>query len=53
MAVAQFRGVDAYQFLYAADSLDAEEWDARTLGSLPQDDREQFLKIALEVAARV
>jgi uridine phosphorylase len=53
MAVAQFRGVDAYQFLYAADSLDAEEWDARTLGSLPQDDRERFLRIALEVAARV
>lgn len=53
MAVAQFRSVEVYQFLYAADSLDAVEWDARTLGSLTQDAREKFLRIALEVAARV
>jgi uridine phosphorylase len=53
MAVAQFRGVDVYQFLYAADSLDEIEWDARTLGSLPQSQREQYLRIALEVAVRV
>jgi uridine phosphorylase len=53
MAVAAFRGVDVYQFLYAADNLDAEEWDARTLGSLPQESREKFLRIALEVAVRV
>jgi uridine phosphorylase len=53
MAVAQFRGVEAYQFLYAADNLDAAEWDARTLGSLPQDAGEAFLRIALEVAIRL
>lgn len=53
MAVAQFRGVEVYQFLYAADSLDGVEWDARTLGSLPQDSREKFLRIALEIAIRV
>jgi uridine phosphorylase len=53
MAVAQFRGVEVFQFLYAADSLDEVEWDARTLGSLPQSQREQYLRIALEVAVRV
>jgi uridine phosphorylase len=53
MAVAQFRGVDAYQFLYAADNLDDIEWEARTLGSLPQSQREQYLRIALEVVVRV
>ncbi|MDR2531045.1 MAG: nucleoside phosphorylase [Oscillospiraceae bacterium] len=53
MAVAQFRGVEAYQFLYAADSLDEVEWDARTLGSLPQSQREQYLRIALEIAVSV
>jgi uridine phosphorylase len=53
MAIAEFREAEVYQFLYAADSLDEVEWDARTLGGLPQDAREKFLRIALEVAARV
>ena len=53
MAVAQFRGVEVYQYLYAADSLDDVEWDARTLGSLTQDAREKFLRIAFEVAVRI
>jgi uridine phosphorylase len=53
MAAAWFRGVEAYQFFYAADSLDAVEWDARTLGKLPQTSREKFLRAALETAARV
>jgi uridine phosphorylase len=53
MAAAQFRGVDCYQFIYAADSLDAVEWDSRTLGKLTNDVRENFLRIALEVAIRI
>jgi uridine phosphorylase len=53
MAAAQFRGIEAYQFFYAADSLDASAWDSRTLGNLPQDVRERFLRIALEIAIRV
>jgi uridine phosphorylase len=53
MAATAFRGIAAYQFLYAADSLDAAEWDARTLGSLPQTALEGFLRVALAVAARV
>ena len=53
MSVAQFRNVEAYQFIYAADSLDDAEWDARTLGSLPQDAREKYLRIALEIAVQI
>ncbi|MDR3271030.1 MAG: nucleoside phosphorylase [Peptococcaceae bacterium] len=53
MAVAQFRHVAAYQFLYAADSLTSLAWDPRTLGRLPRDDNARLLRIALEVAARV
>ena len=51
MAVAQFRGVEAYQFFYAEDSLDNEHWDPRTLGAMPASDHEKYLRIALEVAA--
>ena len=53
MAAAQFRGIDCYQFIYAADSLDDAEWDSRTLGKLTDDARENFLRVALEVAIRV
>ena len=53
MAVAQFRGVEIYQFLYAADSLDGTAWDARILGNLPQDSREIFLRIAFEIAVKI
>lgn len=53
MAVAQFRGIDAYQFLYAADCLDGEHWDSRILGRMPADMRERIMKIAIETAARL
>ena len=53
MAVAQFRGIEVYQFLYAADSLDAVEWEARTLNSLTQDVHEELLRVALEIAVRL
>lgn len=53
MAMAQFRGVKAYQFLYSADNLDGEEWDERILGDMPNDIREQLVRIALEVALRL
>ena len=54
MAVAQFRGVAVYQFLYAADNLDAREWDARALDSLPQKNvNAKLLRIAFEVAIKV
>ena len=53
MAMAQFRGVEAYQFLYAGDNLDADEWEKKTLGNLPTDAKERLTKIALEVAVRI
>lgn len=53
MAVGQFRGVDVYQFLYAADCLDESVWDKRILGNMPDNMRERLLKIALETAIRL
>ncbi|MDR0896493.1 MAG: nucleoside phosphorylase [Oscillospiraceae bacterium] len=53
MAVSQFRGVEAYQFLHAEDCLDGESWDARTLGRMPDDERSQILRVAMEVAAKL
>lgn len=53
MAVAQLRGCQVFQYLYAADSLDEVKWDARTLKSLPQDAHEKHLRIALEIAVRI
>ncbi len=53
MAAAQFRGIEAYQFLYAADCLDGEQWDSRILGKMPDDMRERIFKIAIETASRL
>lgn len=53
MAAAQFRGIEAYQFLYAADCLDGEAWDSRILGKMPDDMRERILTIAIETALRL
>lgn len=53
MAVGQFRGVPVYQFLYAEDSLDGSNWDARTWGAVPASDYEKYLRLALEAAARL
>ncbi len=53
MAVAQFRGAEVYQFLYAEDSLDGAVWDRRTMGAVPVSDYEKYLRVALEVASRI
>lgn len=53
MAAAQFRGVEAYQFLYAADCLDGDKWDSRILGKMPEDMRERIFKVAIETAIRL
>ena len=53
MAVGQFRGVEVYQFLYAADCLDGADWDRRILGNMPEDMRTRILKIVLETAVRL
>lgn len=53
MALAQFRNIDIYQFLYTADNLDCLEWEPRLLGNLPDDFRERYVKIAFEIAVRL
>ena len=53
MAVARHRGLEAYQFLYAADCLDGADWDRRILGAMPDDLRETIGTVALEAARRL
>lgn len=53
MAVGAFRKVPVYQFLYAADCLDAAQWDKRMLGNMPADMRERILTVALNTAAKL
>ena len=33
MALAQFRQIDVFEFFYAGDNLDREQWDPRSLSS--------------------
>ena len=51
MAAAQFRGVDVYQYLYAADNLDCTEWEIRSLGSESLSEMEKYLLIAFDIAS--
>jgi len=53
MAAAQFRDVEAYQYLYAADNLDAEEWEMRSVGSTALSTNEKYLLIALDIATMI
>jgi uridine phosphorylase len=52
-AVADFRQIEVYYILYAADSLDKAEWDSRSLGKLTQDSRENFMRIAVSVIEKI
>lgn len=53
-AVAQFRGKDLVQFFYAADNLDAEQWDARSLSNHSLvEEKDRIAMIALELATRL
>lgn len=53
MAVARFRGVPVYQFIYAEDCLDGTEWDSRTMGKVSASTYEAYLRVALDVASRL
>lgn len=53
MAAGLFRGVPVYQFFYADDCLDGEKWDPRTLGARPASSHEKYLRVALEIAAKL
>lgn len=53
-AVAQFREKDLIQFFYAADNLDSEEWDIRSLSNqLKLEEKDRIAMIALELAVRI
>jgi len=53
-AVAQFRRKEALHFFYAADNLDAEEWDERSLSNHAKlDEKDRIAMIALEAARRI
>ena len=52
-ALAAFRGVAVHQFLYAADTLADDAWDAGILGRLPAEPRARYLRIAAEIAVRL
>ena len=52
-AVAAFRGLDFYCFLYRADNLDATTWERGFLSSIPIDQRLLHFSIAHEIAKRV
>ena len=50
-AVAQFRDRNLIQFFYAADNLDAEEWDIRSLHNCDKlEEKDRIAAIALEIA---
>ena len=53
-AVAQFRNKEALHFFYAADNLDAAEWDERSLSNYANlDEKDRVAAIALEAARRI
>ena len=51
-AVCDFRGLELYQFVYAADSLNGT-WARRILGDLEMDARLQYFFVAWEIARRL
>lgn len=51
-AVCNFRGLELYQFIYAADSLNGT-WSRRILGNLEIDARLAYFKLAEEIAERI
>ncbi|MBO5228427.1 MAG: hypothetical protein J6B39_05485 [Lachnospiraceae bacterium] len=53
-AVAQFRGKEIFQFFQAADNLDGEVWDKRSLSSSVKFEEKDYAAwLALELAARI
>ncbi len=53
-ALAKFRKKEVFQFFYAADNLDCEKWDQRSLGNDAKlNDKEKIIYLALELANRI
>ena len=53
MAAGELRGVEVYQYLYAEDNLDSDEWERRSMGTVPINSKEKYLLIALDIAVMV
>ena len=53
-AVAAFRGRDLFQFFYAADNLDSEKWDSRSLSNeINPAGKDKAASIAMEFAVKI
>ena len=53
-AAARFRGRELVQFFYAADNLDAEQWDERSLSNYDRlEEKDRIAAVALELAQRI
>lgn len=53
-AVAQFRDKEVFQFFYAADNLDADKWDMRSLENGDRlDEKDKAALLAMELAVRI
>ena len=53
-ALSDFRGVEFFQYLYAADNLDHSSWDPRSLnGDVLLDEKEKIVLLAFEFAVRL
>ena len=53
-AVAKFRGKDFFEFFYAADNLDSDTWDERSLGNETNlSEKEKLIYLALELALKM
>ncbi|MBQ8555286.1 MAG: nucleoside phosphorylase [Clostridia bacterium] len=53
-AAAQFRGKDVLQFFYAADNLDSDVWDERSLSNNARmEDKDRIALLAAETAVRI
>lgn len=53
-AVAQFREKEIFQFFHAADCLDGEKWDKRSLSSdVKFEEKDLYANLAMELAVRI
>ena len=53
-AAARFRGREFVQFFYAADNLDAKQWDERSLNNYDRlEEKDRIAAVALELAQRI
>ena len=53
-AVSQFRDKEFFEFFYAADNLDSDKWEERSLGNEDKlEEKEKLLYLALELATKM